>query len=1071
MEPVQLVLPGLYTKRYSVGGNPIRQMLVRPQSGRLVRTAQGAHAEIDSGEIIRIAARAPKLGAAERAIIISKAQLDTLETSPDLSGGRWVGDCARLLPEDVRVTLRGSFSFLPADEATNRAGLRPPQLGAVHSVVGYWTTGNTEPATVVMPTGTGKTETMLALFAAQEIGRLLVVVPSDALRTQITEKFMSFGVLQELGVLSDACARPVVGEIRRGVKSAEDALQISSICNVVVATPQALNASAPAALSALLEAQTHMFVDEAHHLGATTWRRLRDEFGDRPVVQFTATPFREDGKHIGGRMVYSFPLREAQSQGYFSTINYMSVLDLGDQDGAIAQAAVARLRKDLAAGLDHVVMARVARVGRAPDVMAKYESIAADLNPVIVHSTLGATDRKAALDAVKSGASRIVVCVNMLGEGFDLPTLKIAAIHDAHRSLGVTLQFVGRFARTSGRALGDATVVVGRADRSFDPQLRALYSEDADWNRIIRDLSSHAVGEQQEVSDFEARFGALPEEVAMRSLLPKMSTVVYTTSVTDWDVDAIAEVFQPESMLTYPFAVNQVDKVAWFVTETRTPVGWGDIKTVDEVEYHLYVLYWNQAEQRLYVNSSNTASHHEDLAHAVCGESAQRITGEKVYRVMADLKRLVPTNLGLLDVRNRSRRFSMHVGADVTEGFPRVEAQTKTKTNIFAYGYENGVKVSVGASLKGRIWSHMVANSLKQWVDWCDHVGSKLSNDAISIDEVMQNFIKPENIEVRPPLVPLAIDWPWQVYANQSEDLRLEHAGASSALVDVSFRLLNFVDAGAIAFEVATSDWSLNYELELGNGAMTFSAVGADAALTSSRKTPASFVEFLNRTGMYVYFEKDALAIPGALLLQPERTVPPFAAADLHDIDWTGTQLNVESQGADRRPESVQYRVIEHVRSQANWDILIDDDGSGEVADIVALRSDGETLFVEFAHCKYVSGGKPRAQVADLYEVCGQAQKSVAWRRQGFATLLENLIRRERGRAKKGASGFIVGDADKLYTLLDQCRVLKSNLTVSIAQPGLTKAGVTLPQLELLATTELYVREAANADFQVYCSA
>ena len=30
----------------------------------------------------------------------------------------------------------------------------------------------------------------------------------------------------------------------------------------------------------------------------------------------------------------------------------------------------------------------------------------------------------------------------------------------------------------------------------------------------------------------------------------------------------------------------------------------------------------------------------------------------------------------------------MHVGADVIEGFPVAEQQTKAKTNIFAYGYE-----------------------------------------------------------------------------------------------------------------------------------------------------------------------------------------------------------------------------------------------------------------------------------------------------------------------------------------------------------------------------------------------
>lgn len=39
-----------------------------------------------------------------------------------------------------------------------------------------------------------------------------------------------------------------------------------------------------------------------------------------------------------------------------------------------------------------------------------------------------------------------IICVDMLGEGFDFPNLKIAAIHDPHKSLANTLQFIGRFA-------------------------------------------------------------------------------------------------------------------------------------------------------------------------------------------------------------------------------------------------------------------------------------------------------------------------------------------------------------------------------------------------------------------------------------------------------------------------------------------------------------------------------------------------------------------------------------------------------------------------------------------------
>ena len=52
-----------------------------------------------------------------------------------------------------------------------------------------------------MPTGTGKTETMLALLVSERFERLLVIVPTDALRTQIFGKFVSLGVLKGAGVV------------------------------------------------------------------------------------------------------------------------------------------------------------------------------------------------------------------------------------------------------------------------------------------------------------------------------------------------------------------------------------------------------------------------------------------------------------------------------------------------------------------------------------------------------------------------------------------------------------------------------------------------------------------------------------------------------------------------------------------------------------------------------------------------------------------------------------------------------------------------------------------------------
>ncbi|MDI6915533.1 MAG: DEAD/DEAH box helicase family protein [Desulfitobacteriaceae bacterium] len=982
---------------------------------------------------------------------------------------RWVGDLSPTTPAEARESWVDCFNFALGDRDAGRPGLRLPQLGAVHAVLGYWTTGSTQPATVVMPTGTGKTETMIALLATERPQLLLVVVPSDVLRSQIAAKFESFGVLQEQGVIGVNALRPVVGQLRHAFSTTDAARSFTNYCNVIVTTPPALFASAPEITYTLLDACSHLFVDEAHHVEAATWRRIRVAFEGKPILQFTATPFREDGRRIAGRIVYAFPLRQAQKHNYFSRINYISVVDFENPDRAIATRAIERLREDLAAGLDHLLMARVKRIGRAREIWELYAKLAPDLAPVLLHSSLPATDRQSAIDSIHRRDSRIIVCVDMLGEGFDLPSLKVAAIHDLHKSLGVTLQFIGRFARVAGAEIGEASVVTARPEGRYDKNLSRLYAEEPDWNLIIRDLSEAAIGEEQEVSEFEAAFGTLPEEISLRNIEPKMSTVIYRTQCEAWRPQAINELYSENALFTDPIAVNEQNHVAWFVLESHTPVRWGELETVSDVRYDLHILYWDEAQQLLYINGSNTDSVYEDLARAVCGENVERISGEDVYRVMAGVKRLVPTNVGMLDVRNWSRRFSMHVGADVSEGFPVAEAQTKTKTNIFAYGYENGMRVSIGASLKGRIWSYRVAPTIKHWTDWCDHVGRKVIDSSISVDEVMRGFIRPKVAEKRPPYVALGLEWPREVFLNVSDEIRVEWAGSNWSLIDVDLVITEFSDHGPIRFDVVTPEWKAGYEIEFSENGLDYRATTTEVHIVTRRlRSPLS--QFFRQHGLSILFEQDAMVEPPGLLLKPDRNLPAFDLDKLIALDWSGVDLRKESQGPNRNLDSIQARTIDYLCGLAEWEILIDDDGVGEIADIIAMRIEGERLAVSLVHCKYSSDQTPGGRVADLYEVCGQTQKSVRWRRS-VDILFRTLIRRERNRNRQGRSGFVVGDGNALYRLEERARLLKPDFSMAIAQPGLSKSRVSSQQLDLLGSTEVYLHEVGNASLHVLCSA
>ncbi|HAS6968063.1 TPA: DEAD/DEAH box helicase [Vibrio parahaemolyticus] len=402
-------------------------------------------------------------------------------------------------PEQITENWIGKFQFQAEDIVHNISGLRTPQIGALHAISAEFSRStNIEPCTVVLPTGTGKTETMLSTTIYHRCQTVLVLVPSNSLRDQIGDKFKTLGCLPELGVVAGDILFPAVTKIKRGIKSVSEAKELLSKSNVVIATPQILNSkfSTPEVLTTICESCSHLFVDEAHHISAQKWSEIRDKFKGKRVVQFTATPFRNDTQSLGARIIYNYTMSEAQQAGYFTSVQLEPVEEYfeNNMDKAIAEKALTILTQDRKNGFDHLMMARTKTKERAQAVYALYRKLAPELNPVLVYSTLSKTEQNRRLNELKSKKAKIVVCVDMLGEGYDLPNLKIAAIHDHHKSLAITLQFIGRFTRVSSKEnLGTASAVVNIADPGIEGALQKLYAIDADWDAVLRRLSENQI--------------------------------------------------------------------------------------------------------------------------------------------------------------------------------------------------------------------------------------------------------------------------------------------------------------------------------------------------------------------------------------------------------------------------------------------------------------------------------------------------------------------------------------------------------------------------------------------------
>jgi hypothetical protein len=76
-------------------------------------------------------------------------------------------------PAKVLEAWVNKFRFRTGDKRSGSPGLRTPQVGALHAISAHFAVGQAfDPATVVLPTGTGKTETMLATQVYRENRRL-----------------------------------------------------------------------------------------------------------------------------------------------------------------------------------------------------------------------------------------------------------------------------------------------------------------------------------------------------------------------------------------------------------------------------------------------------------------------------------------------------------------------------------------------------------------------------------------------------------------------------------------------------------------------------------------------------------------------------------------------------------------------------------------------------------------------------------------------------------------------------------------------------------------------------------
>jgi superfamily II DNA or RNA helicase len=541
-------------------------------------------------------------------------------------------------------------------ESGDRPGLRAAQLAAVHAATGhFW--GSSRPALVVMPTGSGKTAVMTAISILLRANRVLVVCPSRLLREQLRESFSELKDLRTAGALDKSSRLPKAHEVKGKLTSRAKWTALRKF-DVTVGTPSAISPGAPGIFVPPTDLFDLVLFDEAHHVPAKTYTAIAQAFPAARQVLFTATPFRRDEREIRADLVFTYELSQARRDGIFGRLHYRAVEpnEKQGEDVAIAVASAAQLRADRARGFDHRLVVRASSRDRA-DELADLYAKHTKLSLRRLHSGLSSRSVKKTVDELRAGKIDGVVVVDMLGEGFDLPQLKVAALHAPHRSLAVTLQFIGRFARTTAPNLGPATFFA--VARDVEAEAQRLFVPGAEWNEIVEDLSRQRLAVEQETRATIASFETVEEVAAdvdsrerQRAILwglrPYFHVKIYeTTSPVDLD----AELNLPADLEPVLIQKSREENTIIWIGRSTTPIRWSSSEALADVSHDMFLVV-NVPEHRLLFicTSRRSNSVYDDLVGSLT-DDARRLAPNEITRVLRGIDNQELFSVGM---RNRA---------------------------------------------------------------------------------------------------------------------------------------------------------------------------------------------------------------------------------------------------------------------------------------------------------------------------------------------------------------------------------------------------------------------------------
>ena len=239
-----------------------------------------------------------------------------------------------------------------------------------------------------------------------------------------------------------------------------------------------------------------MIVDECHHLASKTWKTVSDYYKNSLLIGLTATPCRLDGKPLSDMfdcMIIGPQTDELIKAGYLVPYKYYAPTNLDTskvkvvngeyqaqaldsllQESSVIGDNIAQYKK-LAMGKRNVVFACNRKHGM--EIVNRY--LEAGISAELLDGTLSPSDRKKMVDRFSKGDTKVIVSIDVISEGFDLPAIEVVSMLRPTMSLSLCIQQWGRGLRTAPE-IGKTECLI--LDHVNNYQRHGLPDEHREWS-------------------------------------------------------------------------------------------------------------------------------------------------------------------------------------------------------------------------------------------------------------------------------------------------------------------------------------------------------------------------------------------------------------------------------------------------------------------------------------------------------------------------------------------------------------------------------------------------------------